>query len=209
MAKYSEGFVSQRSKKDKGDYIVPLSYLNKKLIAEFLESEVFQIFCEENDNSFFREKSLEEIKAILIAKKIKEWKEEAPFIKHMDCWHHTGIYANKTTHYNMCQIAELLLGVEERITVVEEKKNKDNDEIFVVKRNIWGGTRAYPKVIGQEEFLTIKKGNWFYCLEWNEKKLKKIKVGANSNLDETKKSLEELSSEDVEKINKIKEKLAK
>lgn len=76
-------------------------------------------------------------------------------------WHHTGKYFNKTEFY---EIPEAL---DEReldyiYEYVKEIKEKKIIKYAIADKNVWGGTKRYPKITGSETFYGELKNDWLY-----------------------------------------------
>lgn len=159
---------SVRSKEAIEDYEIPLTMIKKALIEEFLEEH--RTDFEENDYIF------------LSKLPVNRWKYISQKVEPTS-WHHTGKYYNKTNHYKLVDIALKLLEVKDTLekdykNFVDSKKQKKKDFKYgVIKVQIWGGTRRYPKIEGYEMEGGIIIGDWLHYLAG--KKINKYKVTAN------------------------------
>ena len=145
---------SERSLEAISNYEVPLNSIKKSLIVDYLK---------ENESDF-SEKELLELKNTSVS----IWKYAAKMCG-PSSWHHTSKYYNKTDHYSLSSIAELILSDKEKILAQYNNLKESNKEITydygVIRVLIWGGTRKRPKVVGEEEVAGIIIGEWLYYSE--------------------------------------------
>lgn len=173
MFNSNSGYVgysrSVRSQNAIEDYEVPLSFINKSLIEEFLS--VYDEF-----------KPLETVPVSL-------WKFVAKSTS-PSSWHHTSNRYNKTNHYSLVEIAEKLIEdldywKELYKKELEEKRHEktkglENLRLAVITAEIWGGTRKHPKMIGTEEVLCIIKGAYGYPVTESENSRYKLDASKNT-----------------------------
>src|SRR5690554_4486943 len=121
-------------------YEVPLTMIKRDLVDEFLE-----------DNKEEFKNDLEFLKSVSVAK----WKYVAKTMP-ATSWHHTSKHFNKTNHYDLLEVAEEIIERKQTLDkdykeyMEEKKKNNSDVEYGVIKVQIWGGTRRYPKVVGYD-----------------------------------------------------------
>lgn len=173
MFNKNSGYVgysrSVRSQKAIEDYEVPLSFINKNLVEDFL-------------SEYDEFKSLEKVPVSL-------WKFVAKSTS-PSSWHHTSNRYNKTNHYSLVELAEIIEDdidywkgeykkeLEERR--LEKTKRLENLRLAVITAEIWGGTRKHPKMIGTEEVLCIIKGAYGYPVTESENSRYKLDANKNS-----------------------------
>ena len=154
----NKGYVgyqrSVRSQVAIESFEMPLSMIKKDVIQEFIR---------QNDEY----ESLKKISVTI-------WKYVAKQIG-SDSWHHTSSYYNKTDHYSLFSIADYLL--EHDIDEIkdsyqaekEAKQAEKNQELNDIKLAVatvqqWGGSRRHPHLIGMQQVLGVKKGDWLYTV---------------------------------------------
>ena len=154
----NKGYVgyqrSVRSQMAIESFEMPLSMIKKDVIQEFIrQNEEYE--------------SLKKVPVII-------WKYVAKMIG-SDSWHHTSSYYNKTDHYSLFSIADYLL--EHDIDEIkdsyqaekEEKQAEKNQELNDIKLAVatvqqWGGSRRHPHLMGTQQVLGVKKGDWLYTI---------------------------------------------
>lgn len=167
---------SERSLEAISNYEVPLNSIKKDLIVSFLNEY-------RND---FSENEIEELKSISVSIFKYAAKVVGP-----SSWHHTSKYYNKTDHYSLYSIAELILS--DKVSLIN-KYNKSKEiekvktyEYGVIKVLVWGGTRKRPKVIGEEKVAGIIIDGWLYYAEDNStskyRTINKYNIYANKVVD--------------------------
>ena len=131
-------------------------------------------------------------------------------------WHHTGKYYNETDHYNVYDVYDRLVKMttEEKILFKEENKEvkKEIEELKYgfITQEIWGGTRKYPKIIGEQTRIGKIKGDWLITREGKKCKIsanKTIKSKSYDTLIEAKKGIKKelgikVLKKDFEPVNK-------
>lgn len=158
---------SKRSQEAIEGFEVPLSLINRSLINEFLE---------ENKESFNSEEYL-----FLQKLAINKWKYIATDRTKAASWHHTSKHFNRTDHYRLMDIALNLIRFKDSLDDDYKQfkdKQKNNDYSYgVIKVQVWGGSKRYPKIVDYETEIGIVKGDWLYYLVGNT--IKKYKLTAN------------------------------
>lgn len=154
----NKGYVgyqrSVRSQVAIESFEMPLSMIKKDVIQDFIR---------QNDDY----ESLKNLPVLL-------WKYVAKQIG-SDSWHHTSSYYNKTDHYSLFSIADYLL--EHDIDEIKasykadkeaQKAEKDQElkdiELAVATVQQWGGSRRHPHLMGTQQVLGVKKGDWLYTV---------------------------------------------
>lgn len=134
------------------NYEVPITMINRNLIDKFLK---------ENQEELIND--LEILKPLSIAK----WKYVCRTMP-ATSWHHTSKHFNKTSHYDLNEVAEEIIKRKATLEkdykehLKEKKKKKSDVEYGVIKVQVWGGTRRYPKVVGYDTQAGIIVGDWLY-----------------------------------------------
>lgn len=131
---------------------VPLSMINKSLMTEVIEEADIE----------------KEQKEYLKTLSVSLWKQLAKQMGRTS-WHHTGKHFNKTDHYDLETLVYWTLEnpkiVEDLVNYTKKPKEKPTYSYGYISTNIWGGTRKYPKVVGQEERVGIVVGDWLYATD--------------------------------------------
>ena len=161
---------SERSAYAIENYEVPKSLIKRDLILNYLESDNFKEFLEEKN---IERKKIEKIINELKNRPLKDWKNVTKLIN-PSSWHHTGKFYNKTDHYSLNDIAEFLMNNKS----IELEKNKEKINFIIIEKEIWGGTRKYPKFLGTENIVGVQKDNWLLYKIFNN--INKIKLDGNT-----------------------------
>lgn len=146
---------SVRSEQAIEDYEVPMSFINKDLINDFVsENEEYE--------------DLEKLPVYL-------WKFGAESVG-ASSWHHTGKYFNETDHYSLYKIASFLkysdlkaVKLAYKQTQADKKQAKQDAKngfkYIVIDIKMFGGTRRHPHYLGTERKAGIRIGDWAYDLD--------------------------------------------
>lgn len=158
---FNSGYIgasrSVRSQEAIESYEVPISMINKLLVTEFLK-EIIKLYPET-----FTMEDVEYLKKVSVAK----WKYIAQKTD-ASSWHHTGKYYTQTDHYSLCSIAEDIIEIKDTLDhdykqyQESQKKEAKKFKYGVIKVQVWGGSRNYPKLEGYEEVAGIIIGDWLY-----------------------------------------------
>jgi len=195
---------STRSAEAIRNFEVPITLINKSLIDSFL-------------NKYQNEFTKDEMKRL---KNIKTsiWKFVAKEMMSPTSWHHTSSHYNKTNHYDLETIAEIILDQKNNLDLeYKEFKNKISEKNYlygIIEVQIWGGSRNHPKIIGTEKHVGIVKGDWLYYQDYY--KISRLKTNANrvikfnqyNSYADLVKEHEEYKGT-VKKFNKIKKEMGK
>jgi len=162
---------SVRSEESLYNFEVPLSLLNKDLIGRFIL---------EYDHDF-RCKQL----MILQQTPIVIWKYVAKHKINPASWHHTSSYFNKTDHYSLAEIAQVI--IDETDTLGSEyaaychaRKQQKSFKYSVIRVAVWGGSRNYPRITGYTQESGIVVDDWlYYTGETNQDATHRYKTTAN------------------------------
>ena len=183
---------STRSAEAIRNFEVPITLINKSLIDSFL-------------NKYQNEFTKDEMKRL---KNIKTsiWKFVAKEMMSPTSWHHTSSHYNKTKHYDLETIAEIILDQKNNLDLeYKEFKNKISEKNYlygIIEVQIWGGSRNHPKIIGTEKQIGIIINDWLYYLDFT---IKKYKINANKTINyKSYKNYSELVKANPEYKNKIK-----
>lgn len=94
-------------------------------------------------------------------------------------WHHSGgTWYNEVKFYDPEILVEMWRGMDEEARIDAERKiyeyrereNAKCEERVMGSYKIWGGTRRYPKIVGEEEFTGTLVGDWIYLDSGGRKK---------------------------------------
>lgn len=106
---------------------------------------------------------------INISKSFAVWLAKNNYWKAAE-WHHSGgSWYNEVNFYNPADLAELINDniidlVSLKTKFLNSKKDTIESEQLRVygTYTIWGGSRNYPRKIGEQKFTGIKIGDWIY-----------------------------------------------
>lgn len=93
---------------------------------------------------------------------VEIWKFVAKSLVGESSWHHTSKFFNKTNHYDLEAIAEYILNNEKKVLSEFGESKKDKFTFAVMKYKLWGGSRNYPKLLGEVVEAGIVKNEWFH-----------------------------------------------
>ncbi|MBB1069375.1 hypothetical protein H5S40_04290 [Limosilactobacillus sp. RRLNB_1_1] len=155
----NKGYIGQsrsaRSEKAIESNEVPLNQITRELINEVIDDLVAKEHVDETKEEWLR------------AVPVYVWKEQLP-----TSWHHTGKYFKKTDHYDLPLYAQEFLDDPSMVTntikdhkqMLSEQKQEQiateqQYEIYYYEKDIWGGTRRHPKIVGTEYGYGVAKSS--------------------------------------------------
>ena len=157
---------SVRSQEAINNYEVPISMINKSLVQEYLEDNPDE----------FSPLQIEKLRTYSIAK----WRYVAKIRVFPSSWHHTSKMYNKTDHYCLETIAKYMLDHPDFVVSFQYYNETPENPIAkygVIKVQMWGGSRKYPKLEGYSEVAGIVIGDWLYYVSGNG--ISRLKTDAN------------------------------
>lgn len=145
---------SERSQAAIENYEMPISMMSKSIIDTFLS-----LTRDDFDPIHYD---------LLKSTPVSKWRFVAKTKMQRSSWHHTSSRFNKTDHFSLHAIAEKILEVsdtledEYRAHLNHAKTSAPAVKYGVICVQVWGGSKAHPKVIGHEQAAGIIQGEWLY-----------------------------------------------